>query len=201
LKIHATTGARTEIVMLDHRQFEDLLDTALTALAGGDGFAAVLDQLPVPIYTTDAQGQVSYWNRACIDFAGREPELGKDRWCVTWRLYTMEGEFLPHDECPMAAAIKTKQPIRQKVAIAMRPDGSRVAFRPYPTPLFDAEGNFTGAINMLVDISAEQIGTLKDQARRCRRLASATTDREAGDILRSMAGGYEATAEALGCNG
>ncbi len=183
--------------MLDSSRPEDLLDTALTALASGDGFAAVLDQLPVPIYTTDAQGQVIYWNRACIDFAGREPELGKDRWCVTWRLYTMDGEFLPHDECPMAAAIKTEQPIRQKVAIAMRPDESRVAFRPYPTPLFDAAGNLTGAINMLVDISAEQAGALEDQARRCRRLANATTDREAGDILRSMAGGYEATAAAL----
>ncbi len=183
--------------MLDSSRPEDLLDTALTALRGGDGFAAVLDQLPVPIYTTDAQGQVTYWNRACVDVAGREPELGKDRWCVTWRLYTMDGEFLPHDQCPMAMAIKTRQPIRQKVGIAMRPDGSRVALRPYPTPLFNAEGNLTGAVNMLVDISVEQASALKDQARRRRRLANATTDREAGEILRSMAGGYEATAAAL----
>ena len=183
--------------MLDSSRPEDLLETALTALADGDGFAAVLDQLPVPIYTTDAEGEVTYWNRACIDFAGREPELGKDRWCVTWRLYTMDGEFLPHDQCPMATAIKTKQPIRRKVAIAMRPDGSRVAFRPYPTPLFDSAGNLTGAVNMLVDISSEQAGALTDQARRCRRLAGSTTDRDAGDILRTMANTYQATADAL----
>jgi hypothetical protein len=50
---------------------------------------------------------------------------------------------------------------------------------------------------MLVDISAEQAGVLKDQARRCRRLACATNDQAAGDILRTMANGYQATAEAL----
>lgn len=187
--------------MLEFSRPEDVLETALTAIASGEGFSAVLDQLPVPIYTTDAQGEVTYWNRACIDFAGREPELGKDRWCVTWRLYTMDGEFLPHDQCPMATAIKTKQPIRQKVAVAMRPDGSRVAFRPYPTPLFDEDGNLTGAVNMLVDISAEQVGALKDQSRRCRRLASATTDQQAREVLRTMANSYEATAEALRCSG
>jgi RNase P subunit RPR2 len=67
--------------------------------------------------------------------------------------------------------------------------------------LFDAAGNLTGAVNMLADISAEQVDTLKDQARRCLRLASAITDREAATILRTMAGGYEATAEALRCSG
>lgn len=186
--------------MLDSSRPEDLLDMALTAVANGNGFAAVLDQIPVPIYITDADGRVTYWNRACIDFAGREPQLGSDRWCVTWRLYTMDGEALPHDQSPMAIALKTRTAIRQKVAIAMRPDGSRVAFRPYPTPIFNAAGELDGAINMLVDVSAEQAEALKEQARRCRRLAGATTDREAGEILRSMAKGYNATAEALRCN-
>jgi PAS domain S-box-containing protein len=38
-------------------------------------------------------------------------------------------------------------------AVAERPDGTRIPFIPYPTPLFDASGRLTGAINMLVDIS------------------------------------------------
>lgn len=184
--------------MLDSSQPESLLETALSAVESGDGFASVLDELPVPIYTTDAEGRVTYWNRACIAFAGREPRLGQDRWCVTWRLYTMDGEDLPHDECPMAQAIKQGRAIRNKVGIAMRPDGSRVAFKPYPTPIFDRNGNLTGAINMLIDISEEQVEALKEQAARCRRLAVATHDRQACDILRTMASGYEDTAAALG---
>jgi PAS domain S-box-containing protein len=38
-------------------------------------------------------------------------------------------------------------------AVAERPDGTRIPFIPYPTPLFDGSGRLTGAINMLVDIS------------------------------------------------
>jgi hypothetical protein len=60
------------------------------------------------------------------NFAGRTPAVGRDRWCVTWKPYTDEGEFLPHDECPMAVAIKTKFAVRGVTAVAERPDGTRV---------------------------------------------------------------------------
>ena len=56
----------------------------------------------------------------------------------------------------MAQAIRERQPVRDAVAIAERPDGSRAAFRPYPTPLFDEHGNFTGAVNMLIDVTDQQ---------------------------------------------
>src|SRR5262249_7250425 len=54
---------------------------------------------------------------------------------------------------PMAMALHQRQAIRAMEAIAERPDGTRVLFIAYPTPLFDATGRLTGAINMLVDIS------------------------------------------------
>ncbi len=183
--------------MLNPANVETFLDTALDALGSGNGFEAVLDVLPVPIYITDSEGAVTYWNRACVKFAGREPQLGQDRWCVTWRLYSASGDFIPHDQCPMAEAIERKQPVRGKIAIALRPDGSRAAFRPYPTPLFDGDGKLTGAVNMLVDISAEQAGALSQQADRCRRLSRATHDKGAADMLEAMATGYADTADAL----
>lgn len=178
-------------------QPEDIIEAAVAASQDGDDYRAALDRIPVPAYTTDADGHVTYWNKACIAFAGREPQLGQDRWCVTWRLYTMDGAPLPHDQCPMAQAIKDQRPVRSEIAIAMRPDGSRVAFRPYPTPLFDGSGRLTGAINLLVDVSEQQAGALKEQAARCRRLAGATHDRQASDVLKSMAVQYDETAEAL----
>jgi PAS domain S-box-containing protein len=176
---------------------EQHLDAALNALAGPSDWRPVLDQLPVPIYTTDANGEVTYWNRACVALAGREPQLGKDRWCVTWRIYSTTGERVPHDQCPMADAIREKRIIRDAVAIAERPDGSRIAFRPYPTPLFDDLGNITGAINMLVDVSDEQADVLHDQAERCRRLASALYTRESNIVLKHMADCFERTAADL----
>ncbi len=187
--------------MFEPSRPEQLLSTALTAFEAGNGYETVLDRLPVPVYATDADGCVTYWNQACVDFAGREPQLGRDRWCVTWQLYTMSGERLPHEQCPMATAIKEERAIRDAIAIALRPDGSRVAFRPYPTPLFDADGKLTGAINMLVDISEEQSEALKEQAARCRRLARSTNDAQTSVILKSMASGYEETAAALAHDG
>ena len=175
-----------------------LLDTALAALAGQSDWGPVLDGLPAPIYITDADGAVTYWNRACVEFAGREPQLRSDRWCITWQLYTTSGEHLPHEDCPMAQAIRQQQPIRDAIAIAERPDGSRVAFRAYPTPLFDATNSLTGAINMLIDVSDEQSAALREQAERCRRLAEATYDRETGKVLAEMAAGFERTADQLG---
>jgi PAS domain-containing protein len=151
----------------------------------------------VPVYLTDSEGLVTYWNRACVDFAGREPELGTDRWCVTWQLYTTADQPLPHDRCPMAQSIREKREIRGEVAIAMRPDGGRKAFTPYPTPLFGDDGELTGAINMLIDISDEQGTALAGQAAHCRRLALATGDRYTAEILNGMAIGFDRNAAAL----
>lgn len=183
--------------MLAGQNPERLLDTALDALSNESDWRTILDELPVPIYIADPNGSVTYWNRACIDLAGRVPQLGQDRWCVTWRIYTTSGEFMPHAECPMADAIKSREEVRGKVAIALRPDGSRIAFRPYPTPLFDSEGEFSGAINMLVDVTDEQVEALNEQAERCRRLADSTYNREMSGILVEMAAGYEQTAGEL----
>lgn len=172
------------------------LDQTLSALETGDR-GSVLDDLPLPVYTTDENGLVTYWNRACVDFAGREPQLGRDRWCVTWQLYTMTGEPLPHEQCPMARAIQEQRCIRNAVAIAQRPDGSRRAFNPYPTPLFNPQGKFKGAVNMLIDVTDQQSEALAQQACRCRRLADATYDRGTAELLASMAEAYERTAAGL----
>lgn len=112
----------------------------------------LLEALPAAVYTTDAEGRITFYNRACVELAGRTPQLG-DMWCVTWRLLNTDESPLPHDQCPMALALKENRPIRGVEAIAERPDGTRVPFIPYPTPLHDANGKLVGAINMLVDIT------------------------------------------------
>ena len=117
-----------------------------------DRFHQLLQALPAAVYTTDAEGRITFYNEAAVEFAGRRPELG-ELWCVSWRLYNADGSRLPHDECPMAIALKENRPVRGAEAIAERPDGSRRWFAPFPTPLRDASGKPTGAINMLVDIT------------------------------------------------
>ena len=184
--------------MLATSPAETYLDTALGALErGGEERRAVLDSMPVPIYLTDPEGRVTFWNQACAEFAGRQPAVGKDRWCVTWAIYTLADELLPHDRCPMAVAIRERRPVRGEVAIAKRPDGTRKAFAPYPTPLFGKDGELIGAINMLIDVTEDQLPALAEQAARCRRLAAAIDDRYTADLLRGMARGYERNAALL----
>jgi PAS domain-containing protein len=179
---------------------DDMVRTASKAVAEGESaLQDALEAIPAPIYVTDADGWVTCFNRACIDFAGRVPIPGQDRWCVTWRLYTEDGLPLPHDRCPMAVALKEQREVRGVIALAERPDGSRVMFTPYPTPVCDELGRVTGAVNILIDVTDErQSASLKTQAQRCRRLAQSVTDSRTVATLLDMAVEYEDKARSLG---
>jgi PAS domain S-box-containing protein len=109
--------------------------------------------IPAAIYTTDAQGKITYFNEAATELVGHTPTTGSDEWGVTWKLYHPNGTPLPYDQCPMAIALKEGRAIRNAEVVAERPDGTRVPFIPYPTPLRDGAGKVVGAINMLVDVS------------------------------------------------
>jgi len=185
---------RVETFMAD-----TLLRAAVTAVQqGGYQLHQAVDSLPVPVYVTNADGVITYYNRACIAFAGRTPRVGQDSWCVTWKLYTDAGQFLPHDQCPMAVAIQQRRSVRGVEAIAERPDGTRVTFLPYPTPLFDEDGGLVGAVNLFIDMSElRQAQRLREQAVRCRSLANAIMDQQTVDILSSLAAEYEEKARAI----
>jgi PAS domain S-box-containing protein len=150
--------------------------TAINADADEQQFRDVLQALPAAIYTTDADGRITFFNHACIEFAGRVPAIG-DMWCVSWKLFRTDGTPLAHEECPMAIALRENRPVRNMEAIAERPDGSRICFMPYPTPLRDADGRLIGAVNMLVDT------TMRKQAEeRMMRLAW-EVDHRANNLL------------------
>jgi PAS domain S-box-containing protein len=127
-------------------------------------FRILVDSLPAAIYTTDADGKITYFNEAAATFWGHRPEIGHDAWCGSWKLFWPDGTPLPHDQCPMAIALKERRAVRGVEAIAERPDGTRVPFMPYPTPMFDSDGTLIGAVNMLVDISAHKASEAALQA-------------------------------------
>jgi PAS domain S-box-containing protein len=116
----------------------------------------LLEALPVAVYTTDAGGRITFYNQAAADLWGCRPDLGSSQWCGAWRLYWPDGRPLPHSECPMAIALKEERPVRGLEAIVERPDGTRVRFLPYPTPLRDGAGRLVGAINLLMDVTTRE---------------------------------------------
>ena len=125
--------------------------------------AALLSDLGVAVYTTDAEGRITQYNEAAAELWGRRPKIGKDLWCGSFKLFWPDGTPMPHDECPMAITLRENRPVRGMEAIAERPDGTRVHFVPIPSPIRDADGRLIGAVNVLVDITDRK---LAEEARR-----------------------------------
>ncbi len=123
----------------------------------------VLEALSEAIYITDSEGRIIYYNQAATELWGLPPELGKSQFCGSWKLYWPDGTPLPHDQCPMALALKEQRAVRGMTAVAERPDGTRVPFLAAPTPFFDAQGNLIGAVNVLVDLTEQEA---RDEAAR-----------------------------------
>lgn len=165
-------------------------------------FRQMLDLLPAAIYTTDADGTVTFANRAAAALAGREPQPGVDKWCIGFRLYRVDGTPLPLEDCPMALALQQRRPVRDIEIVAERPDGQRVPVMPFPTPLHDAAGNFVGAVNVLMDISKLKRAE-REEARRADVQAALYrfTDRlyRASGMEETVEAALDAIVEALGC--
>ncbi len=130
-------------------------DSSGEAAADDDRYRDLLEALGVAVYTTDASGQITFFNEAAAQLWGRRPELGEE-WCGSFRLFWSDGTPMAHGDCPMAIALKEGRAVRGFTAIAERPDGSRVDFQPYPTPLYDRDGQLIGAVNVLVDVTERQ---------------------------------------------
>jgi PAS domain S-box-containing protein len=139
--------ANAELEIEQRRHTEDLLRQSELR------FREMIDALPAAIYTTDAEGRLTYFNPASVQLSGRVPELGVDPWSVAWKLVQPDGTSLPPAEDPMARALREGRIGRGEEYIGERPDGSRFWFTSYPSPFRDAEGRITGGINMLVDVT------------------------------------------------
>lgn len=177
----------------------ETLSTLILAASqrGEQSLRQAVDAAAAPAYLTDDQGVVIHFNTACIDFAGRMPSVGVDRWCVTWRLFSDTGAFIPHEICPMARAVQTKRPVRGTLAIALRPDGTQRAFLPFPTPIFREDGTMVAALNIFIDVTEMRAAAdLYVRAQQCRRLAKEADDATTKRLLQ-MAADYETQAEAL----
>jgi PAS domain S-box-containing protein len=158
------------------RTVADVIAKVLKTTPGAaDIGSEVLDSVGVAMYLTDAAGRITFFNEAAVDLWGRRPERG-EMWCGSYRLFHPDGAVMAHADCPMAVALRERRPVRDEEAILERPDGLRVWFRPYPTPIIDDQGALTGAVNVLIDL---------------------TELRAAQEALRASADALRASAEAL----
>lgn len=146
-------------------------------------FRRIVEALPAALYTTDAEGRITFFNEAAAKLWGRRPTIGEDWWCGSWQLFWPDGRPMAHEECPMAQTLKTGQAVRGAEAIAKRPDGTSYPFIPYPTPLLDTDGRVIGALNLLVDISER-----KHEEEASQRLAAIVTSSDDAIVSKTLDG-------------
>ena len=136
--------------------------TAISAIRGpAEAIQPVLDCLPVAAYLCDAAGLITYFNPRAEALWGRAPRLNDptDRWCGSFKLYRPDGTPISHVQCWMARAILEDRAYASQEILIERPDGSRVHGLAHASPLHDEEGHLVGAVNVLVDITENRLGT------------------------------------------
>jgi PAS domain S-box-containing protein len=163
-------AAHAAVAIENAREFEKRRRTEDLLRQSEQRLRVMIDALPAAIYMTDAEGRVTHFNDAAVKLAGRVPQIGEDRWCVTWKLFLPDGTPVPKGECPMAMAFSGASDTRGIECMAERPDGSRFWFTPFPTVLRDSEGRITGGVNMLLEI------TERKKAEEARYLLGAIVD-------------------------
>jgi two-component sensor histidine kinase len=118
---------------------------------------SVLDALPIGVYACDIDGQIVRVNRTAVELWGRTPRLldPTQRFCGSFRLETLDGDFMPPDETPMARAVLDGETFVGVEAVVQNPDGKRWVGRVNVAPLRDAGGKVVGAINCFQDVTRE----------------------------------------------
>ncbi|RQO74659.1 hybrid sensor histidine kinase/response regulator [Pedobacter sp. KBW06] len=121
----------------------------------------LFDCMPVAVYVCDHLGYLTFYNKAAANLWGREPELGKDLWCGSWKIFWPDGTPMAPDTCPMARTLKEGMPVIEEEIMIQCPDGTMKNVLPNPVPLFDESGVLRGAVNTLLDITEQRQGEKK----------------------------------------
>lgn len=121
----------------------------------------LFEDSPIAFYTTDKEGYLTFFNQAAVKLWGRTPELGKDIWCGSWKIFYPDGRPMPLEECPMAVTLKKGVAHENKRITIKRPDGSLRNLLVFPRPIVNKNNGLQGAHNTLVDITDQQYAEIK----------------------------------------
>src|SRR5688572_15483934 len=125
-------------------------------LSGSESqFYRLLERLPAAAYTCDAEGLITYFNQNAVELWGRSPKLNDpvDRFCGSFKLFSVDGAAITHDQCWMALALRTGKEYNGQEIIVECPGGERRTVLAHANPIRDESGTLLGAVNILVDIS------------------------------------------------
>ena len=132
--------------------------------------AALVENLPIGIYTCDRDGVLVQFNRRAAELWGRAPTTGepRTRFCAAFRIVDCDGAAISPDQSPMAQVLSTGQPVRDRELVMEREDGERLTILANADPIFDEQGNLVGGVNCFQDIT--EMSRMRRQMKEGRRL-------------------------------
>ena len=133
----------------------------------------LVDIMPAAVCTSDSDGVINFYNTRAAEIWGRSPVIPdpSERYCGSFKLYTLDGIFIPPDENhPVAVCLKTGQSFRGVPARIERADGTNVIVEVNIDPFRDDNGNVVGAINVFMDVTdrvadREEVRVMSEAAR------------------------------------
>jgi len=87
--------ANIELESRVEKRTADLLFANDELRASERRYRQLIHALPAAIYMTDAQGRVTLYNEVAALLWGRHPEIGKDLWCGSYKIFRTDGSDLP----------------------------------------------------------------------------------------------------------
>lgn len=116
-------------------------------------YKELIHNLPIATVSSDFEGRILLYNKAAVNLWGREPEIGRDKWCGSYKLYCKNGSLLSNEISPMAVAIKEGRKATAEEIIVERPNGEMLNVLINPVPYKDSTGKVIGIVNMGIDIT------------------------------------------------
>src|SRR5690606_4606746 len=158
--LRSSTSLRPQVFLLrsEHRMSAPISDTAARPVPMPSPIAVPLEALPVPAYTCDAEGRITWCNEHAVTLWGRRPRLNDsaERFSGAEILLAPDGSRLAVERSPTALALAERKPYEGCETVLVRPDRSRRTVLSYATPSFDAHGTLLGATTVMIDITVRE---------------------------------------------
>lgn len=136
-------------------------------------FAALMS---AGIFSCNAAGRITFFNRRAVELWGRTPELNEPlvHFYRAFKIFLSDGTPVCADDAPLLVALREGRPSRDVEAIFWRPDGSRFVVNINIDLVRDSKGKVCGAIGIFQDITHRKRTeeALHESEERFRTLAS-----------------------------
>jgi PAS domain S-box-containing protein len=119
-------------------------------LSSSDRFESLLEAGAAALYSCDATGLITYYNKKATELWGCAPAPGEseEQFCRRIMFVRTGDKYMPCDRSPVTDILVGKVPGIYDVEVYVkRPDGTYVGVSLFIVPILDGQGSILGAVS------------------------------------------------------